>query len=222
MRFLGGTLGRYAMGRLVGMHYQVRLGLMIAGSYGLPQFRMRTFLWGAKMTEKLPQFPLPTHKVIARGFSPKEFQRNVVKGDEEYTLQLKDALVLKDAIFDLPEITTHELRDERDYGDGILTSDFQRMIRLPKHKLMGSAYPEESGTLKLYDHRPLKLSEHDNLRVSKIPREKGANYRNLPGVIFDGNKARRDPNMAKVMIENSKKPLVPEYALKFIKGTSKK
>ncbi|KAI3876829.1 hypothetical protein MKX03_037908 [Papaver bracteatum] len=220
MRFLGGTLGRYAMGRLVGMHYQVRLGFMIAGSYGLPQFRMRTFLWGAKMTEKLPQFPLPTHKVIARGFSPKEFQRNVVKGDEEYTLQLKDALVLKDAIFDLPEITTHELRDERDYGDGILTSDFQRMIRLPKHKLMGSAYPEESGTLKLYDHRPLKLSEHDNLRVSKIPREKGANYRNLPGVIFDGNKARRDPNMAKVMIENSKK--VPEYALKFIKGTSKK
>ncbi|KAI3833034.1 hypothetical protein MKX03_021312 [Papaver bracteatum] len=223
MIFLGGNLGRYAMGRLVGMQYQVRLGLMIAGSYGLPQFRMRTFLWGAKMTEKLPQFPLPTHKVIARGFSPKEFQRNVVKGDVEYTLQLKDALVLKDAIFDLPEITTHELRDERDYGDGILTSDFQRMIRLPKHKLMRSAYPEESGTLKLYDHRPLKLSEHDNLRVSKIPgRRLGANYRNLPGVIVDGNKARCDPNMAKVMIENSKKPLVPEYALKFVKGTSKK
>ncbi|KAI3878522.1 hypothetical protein MKX03_023972 [Papaver bracteatum] len=224
MRFLGGTLGRYAMGRLVEMQYQVRLGFLIAGSYGLPQFRMRTFLWGAKMTEKLPQFPLPTHKVIARGFSPKEFERNVVKGDEEYTLQLKDALVLKDAIFDLPEITTHEIQDERDYGIPTTDlTDFQKMIRLPKHKLMGSAYPEESVKLKLFDHRPLKLSEHDNLRVSMIPSEKGANFRNLPGVIVDGkNKAQRDPNMAKVMIANSQKPLVPEYAIKFVRGTSKK
>ncbi|XP_026440613.1 DNA (cytosine-5)-methyltransferase CMT3-like [Papaver somniferum] len=225
MRFLGGTLGRYAMGRLVAMQYQVRLGLLIAGSYGLPQFRMRTFLWGAKMTEKLPQFPLPTHKVIARGYNPKEFERNVVKGDEAYTLQLKDALVLKDAIFDLPKITTHEIRDERDYGNDIPTTDltdFQKMIRLPKHKLMGSAYPEESVTLKLFDHRPLKLSEDDNLRVSMIPRVKGANFRNLPGVIVDGNKACRDPNMAKVMIAKSRKPLVPEYAIKFVRGTSKK
>ncbi|KAI3876618.1 hypothetical protein MKX03_013320 [Papaver bracteatum] len=223
MRFLGGTLGRYAMGRLVAMQYQVRLGLLIAGSYGLPQFRMRTFLWGAKMTEKLPQFPLPTHKVIARGFSPKEFERNVVKGDEEYTLQLKDALVLKDAIFDLPEISTHEIRDEMDYdNDKPTTSDFQRRIRLPKHELMGSAYPEESVTSKLFDHMPLKLSEDDDFRVSQIPREKGANFRNLPGVIVDGNKAGRDPNMDKVMIEKSGKPLVPEYAIKFVRGTSKK
>ncbi|KAI3858794.1 hypothetical protein MKW92_029416, partial [Papaver armeniacum] len=224
MRFLDGTLGRYAMGRLVAMKYQVRLGLLIAGSYGLPQFRMRAFLWGAQNTKKLPQFPLPTHKVIARGFSPKQFKQNVVKGDEAYTLQLKKALLLKDAIYDLPEISTHEIQDEMDYVNDEPTSDFQRFIRLPKHELMGLAYPEseESVTLKLYDHRPLKLSEHDNLRVSHIPREKGANFRNLPGVIVDAkNKARRDPKMAKVMIENSNKPLVPEYAIKFVRGTSK-
>ncbi|XP_026430410.1 DNA (cytosine-5)-methyltransferase CMT3-like isoform X1 [Papaver somniferum] len=200
MRFFGGNLGRYAMGRLVAMQYQVRLGLLIAGSYGLPQFRMRTFLWGAKMTEQ-----------------------NVVKGDEEYTLKLKDALILKDAIFDLPKITTHEVRDEMDYGNRIPKTDFQKMIRLPNHKLMGSACPEESVTLKLFDHRPLKLSEHDNLRVSKIPREKGANFRNLPGVIVDEkNKASRDPKMAKVMIGKSGKPLVPEYAIKFVRGAYKK
>lgn len=161
---------------------------------------MRTFLWGAKMTEQ-----------------------NVVKGDEEYTLKLKDALILKDAIFDLPKITTHEVRDEMDYGNRIPKTDFQKMIRLPNHKLMGSACPEESVTLKLFDHRPLKLSEHDNLRVSKIPREKGANFRNLPGVIVDEkNKASRDPKMAKVMIGKSGKPLVPEYAIKFVRGAYKK
>lgn len=51
LKFAGGFLGRYALGRLVGMNYQARMGMMIAGSYGLPQFRMRMFMWGACPTE---------------------------------------------------------------------------------------------------------------------------------------------------------------------------
>jgi DNA (cytosine-5)-methyltransferase 1 len=47
LKFADGLLGRYALSRLVAMSYQARLGLMVAGSYGLPQFRMRAFLWGA-------------------------------------------------------------------------------------------------------------------------------------------------------------------------------
>ncbi|KAI3943905.1 hypothetical protein MKX01_008260 [Papaver californicum] len=221
MRFLDGTLGRFAIARLVAMHYQVRLGLLVAGSYGLPQYRMRAFLWGAKTTEKLPQFPVPTHKVIGRGHAPKAFENNLVKGDEEHMLT---ELLLKDAISDLPAITTHEKADEREYGDDPIT-DFQRKIRLPKHELMVSAHcpSEGSVTPKLYDHRPLKLSDDDNIRVSKIPRRKGANYRDLPGVKVDAsNHAYRDPEMDIVYIENSKKPLVPEYAIKFVRGTSKK
>jgi len=51
LKFSGGYLGRYAIGRLVAMNYQARMGMMAAGSYGLPQFRMRVFLWGARPTE---------------------------------------------------------------------------------------------------------------------------------------------------------------------------
>ena len=51
LKFAGGFRGRYAVGRLVSMNYQARLGMMAAGSYGLPQFRMRVFLWGACPTE---------------------------------------------------------------------------------------------------------------------------------------------------------------------------
>lgn len=51
LKFAGGFLGRYAIGRLVAMNYQARMGMMAAGSYGLPQFRMRVFLWGASPTE---------------------------------------------------------------------------------------------------------------------------------------------------------------------------
>lgn len=51
LRFAKGFLARYALGRLVGMNYQARMGLMAAGSYGLPQFRMRMFMWGAHHKE---------------------------------------------------------------------------------------------------------------------------------------------------------------------------
>jgi len=54
LKFVGGFLGRYALGRLVAMNYQARMGMMAAGSYGLPQFRMRVFLWGALATEVRP------------------------------------------------------------------------------------------------------------------------------------------------------------------------
>lgn len=51
LKFADGFLGRYALGRLVGMNYQARMGMMCAGAYGLPQFRLRVFLWGALPTE---------------------------------------------------------------------------------------------------------------------------------------------------------------------------
>lgn len=51
VKFSGGFLGRYAMGRLVAMSYQARMGMMAAGAYGLPQFRMRVFVWAALPTE---------------------------------------------------------------------------------------------------------------------------------------------------------------------------
>lgn len=47
LRFANGFLGRYAISRLVHMKYQSRLGIMAAGCYGLPQFRLRVFVWGA-------------------------------------------------------------------------------------------------------------------------------------------------------------------------------
>jgi len=33
LQFAGGFLGRYALGRLVAMNYQARMGMMAAGSY---------------------------------------------------------------------------------------------------------------------------------------------------------------------------------------------
>lgn len=51
LKFAKGQLTSYAVGRLVSMNYQARLGIMAAGAYGVPQCRMRFFLWGARPTE---------------------------------------------------------------------------------------------------------------------------------------------------------------------------
>nr|XP_023922750.1 DNA (cytosine-5)-methyltransferase CMT2-like [Quercus suber] len=54
LRFDKASLGRYALSRLVRMNYQARLGTIAAGCFGLPQFRLRVFLWGAHPSEGLP------------------------------------------------------------------------------------------------------------------------------------------------------------------------
>lgn len=51
LRLDNASLARYALSRLVHMRYQARLGTMAAGCYGLPQFRLRVFLWGAHPRE---------------------------------------------------------------------------------------------------------------------------------------------------------------------------
>lgn len=74
LKFSFAYLGKYALSRFVCMKYQARLGIMVAGRYGLPQYRNRVFLWGAHHTENLPQFPLGSHRMTARGVCPTEFE----------------------------------------------------------------------------------------------------------------------------------------------------
>ncbi|CAA2992292.1 DNA (cytosine-5)-methyltransferase CMT3 [Olea europaea subsp. europaea] len=59
----------------------------------------------------------------------------------------------------------------------------------------------------LYDHRPYLLNQDDYQRVCRIPKREGANFRDLPGV----KKRVKLP---------SGKPLVPDYAMTFVPGTS--
>ncbi|GMQ04063.1 hypothetical protein CsSME_00049618 [Camellia sinensis var. sinensis] len=131
LRFDKGSLARYALSRLVHMNYQARLGTIAAGCYGLPQFRLRVFLWGALPTEKLPQFPLPTHDVVVRYGSPSEFERNIVAYDAGEPRELEEAVLLHDAISDLPAVTNHETREQITYEMPPET-EFQKYIRLTK------------------------------------------------------------------------------------------
>ncbi|XP_047330828.1 DNA (cytosine-5)-methyltransferase CMT3 [Impatiens glandulifera] len=222
LRFAGGFLGRYALGRLVGLHYQARIGMMAAGAYGLPQFRNRVFLWGARSNEKLPQYPLPTHDVVSRGVIPSEFEGSVVAHEANSKVTLGKALFLEDAFSDLPKVENDEQRDVMPYGDDPKT-EFQKFIRLKREEMLG--HHVNTGVKAehaLFDHRPLQLNNDDYQRVCQIPKHKGANFRNLKGVrVRDDNKVEWDPEIERVYLPSGK-PLVPDYAMSFIGGTSSK
>ncbi|XP_072992889.1 DNA (cytosine-5)-methyltransferase CMT3-like [Typha latifolia] len=223
LKFARGFLGRYALSRLVSMNYQARLGLMAAGCYGLPQFRMRVFLWGALPSEILPQYPLPTHDVVVRGGAPNEFEQNIVAYDETQDRDLKKALLLADAISDLPQVGNYEEQDEMPYG-GPPRTEFQRFIRLSRCDLMDFSFGIERpiGKSKLLDHQPLRLNKDDYLRVCQIPKRKGANFRDLPGVkVGADNVVEWDPLVERVLLPSGK-PLVPDYAMSYIRGKSMK
>ncbi|TKY44565.1 DNA (cytosine-5)-methyltransferase CMT3 [Spatholobus suberectus] len=221
VKFAEGFLGRYALGRLLQMNYQARLGIMAAGAYGLPQFRLRVFLWGAAPFQKLPQFPLPTHDVIVRGVIPLEFEINTVAYDEGHNVQLQRKLLLEDAISDLPLVQNNECRDEITY-DTLAQTEFQRFIRLSKSEMFGFQTSTKSSKSLLYDHRPLELNADDYQRVCQIPKKKGGCFRDLPGVrVGADNKVEWDPDMERVYLDSGK-PLVPDYAMSFVNGSSSK
>ncbi|XP_023516647.1 DNA (cytosine-5)-methyltransferase CMT3-like isoform X1 [Cucurbita pepo subsp. pepo] len=222
VRFANGYLGRYALGRLISMNYQVRMGMIAAGAYGLPQFRRRMFMWGAQPTEKLPQYPLPTHDVVVRGGVPTEFEMNAVAFDDGHNgVELEKKLLLEDAISDLPAVGNDERRDEMPYDKPPLT-EFQRLIRLPREERFDCSTKSKPAMHELYDHRPLELNTDDYQRVCQIPKRKGANFRDLPGVrVRPDNKVEWDPDIQRVYLKSGK-PLVPDYAMTFVKGSSPK
>uniref|UniRef100_A0A0D9UW93 DNA (cytosine-5-)-methyltransferase n=1 Tax=Leersia perrieri TaxID=77586 RepID=A0A0D9UW93_9ORYZ len=226
LKFADGFLGSYALSRLVAMNYQARLGMMTAGRYGLPQFRMRAFLWGALPSMVLPKFPLPTHDVVVRGIVPKKFSQSVVTYDEATTHCLRKALLLFDAISDLPKVGNDQPKDVMGYRRAPKT-EFQRRIRLNRKDMQDYSFrgndPSEED--KLFDYQPLKLNKDDYERVQHIPSKKasqGANFRDLKGVKSGPNNiAELDTNIPRVKL-TSGKPLVPNYAISFVNGKSSK
>lgn len=224
IKFDKGSLGRYALSRLVLMKYQARLGTIASGCYGLPQFRLRVFIWGANPSEMLPQFPLPTHDVVVKYWPPLEFGRNIVAYDEGQPRTLEEAIVLGDSISDLPAVKNNEIREEMAYEKPPET-EFQNYIRLSKDAMMGgpaSTTDSQTKSSVLYDHWPLRLSENNYIRVCLIPRRKGANFRDFPGIIVgEDNVARRDPTKEPLILPTGM-PLVPDCVLSFEQGKSRK
>ncbi|KAM0875566.1 hypothetical protein ACQ4PT_036690 [Festuca glaucescens] len=224
LKFADATLAKYALSRLIAMHYQAKLGIMAAGCYGLPQFRMRVFLLGCHPEEKLPPFPLPTHEAIVKNGCPLAFERNLVGWSDSTKVQLAKPIVLEDILSDLPKVGNEESRDEMSYVKGPQT-EYQRYIRTFKSEVQGpkshvAKAKSKKAKPKLYDHRPLALGNDNYLRVLQIPKKKGANFRDLPGVVVGpDNVAKLDPTKDRVLLPSGR-PLVLDCILTYEDGKS--
>ncbi|KAG5524386.1 hypothetical protein RHGRI_031145 [Rhododendron griersonianum] len=220
LRFDKASLARYALSRLVDMRYQARLGTIAAGCYGLPQFRLRVFLWGALPCEKLPQFPRPTHDVVVRYWPPSEFEQNTVAYDEGEHRELEEAAVLRDAISDLPAVTWHEKREQMAYEKPPET-EFQRYIRLTKDGADESPVRVVGGWVSVTKGQRRSTVAITNW-VFNSGVGKGANFRDLPGVVVGpDNVVLRDPKKEQMMLPSGK-PMVPDYVFTFEQGKSRR
>ncbi|KAK1571092.1 hypothetical protein Q3G72_011829 [Acer saccharum] len=59
--FNKGQTFRLTLASLLQMGYQVRFGILEAGTYGVSQSRKRAFIWAASPEEQLPEWPEPMH-----------------------------------------------------------------------------------------------------------------------------------------------------------------
>ncbi|GJP32550.1 hypothetical protein CLOM_g17176 [Closterium sp. NIES-68] len=232
MKFKDGILAKYAIARLVGMGYKSRTGIIAAGCFGVAQFRLRAFFFGALNGHALPSFPLPTHLVASeRGCVPTRWLRNFVGWEEKSPVlkTLRPALVLKDVISELPPVTNATTADVMNYTRPP-ANNFQRFIRLPKSAFRppppGATSPSSpwswDANPKLLDHRTHNLNADDFYRVERIPHREGACFRDLPGVVTDPvtKKCSLDKNIPRPLIPHSGSFLCPDYAISFVRGTS--
>ncbi|KAJ7517728.1 hypothetical protein O6H91_21G038100 [Diphasiastrum complanatum] len=111
--FNKGQTFRLTLRSLLEMGYQVRFGILQAGNYGVSQSRIRAFIWAAAPTEKLPDWPEPTH--VFAGSSLKI----ALPGGQNYPTA-KDAaqgapfrsMTVRDTIGDLPAVCNGADRGE--------------------------------------------------------------------------------------------------------------
>ena len=107
LMFADSLVLKQCMQRFLSGGYQVRVGVCVSGTFGLPQNRARTILFGARQDEELPAYPKPTHKLPPVPISMmtnwmKEHLLNVPTAKE--SLDLEAPLTLRDAFSDLPSI----------------------------------------------------------------------------------------------------------------------
>lgn len=173
-KFVGGMYGRFSVSRLIELGYQGRVGFMVAGRYGVPQYRMRCFLWGALSGQPLPGFPMPSHRVMSVAqHVPAELKSNEVKAPPGQ--KLRREIRLSDALTDLPAVAHDEDRDEMPYVGSGRKTDFQKVMRAPPPAGQGVKHEPKL----LYNHNPQPLPPDDLYRCEHIPLKKGACWRDL-------------------------------------------
>ncbi|PRW44284.1 DNA (cytosine-5)-methyltransferase CMT1 isoform A [Chlorella sorokiniana] len=113
-----GAYIKYAMGSMLDMRYQVRVGQLAAGNFGVPQGRWRVFMFAAAPGQQLPAIPKPTHNCVKFQHAMSKNAQRIVSGftSEEDCFAAYSQVLLGDILSDLPCVDNFELQDRQRYA----------------------------------------------------------------------------------------------------------
>ena len=160
--------------------YVIKLGVLQAGYYGLPQNRWRVFLVAYKNRDFDFRFPYPTHNFPKIGaYETKGFRSNVIRPIGGGLNLFEDPLskvTVYDAISDLPEL---KMNDK--YEGPYLVE--------PKSK-----YQEEirCGSNGIHNHETQRAEEITISRINALPDKKNAGWYDLPIELQPKNLKKRN------------------------------
>ncbi|KAF5176508.1 DNA (cytosine-5)-methyltransferase [Thalictrum thalictroides] len=164
--FNTGQTFRLTLSSLLEMGYQVRFGILDAGSYGVSQSRKRAFIWAASPEETLPDWPEPMHV-----FAGPELKISLSEKVKYAAVRRTAggapfrAITVRDTIGDLPQVGNGASKTELEY-DNEAVSWFQKQIR--------------GNMMVLSDHISKEMNELNLIRCQRIPKRPGADWRDLP------------------------------------------
>ncbi len=174
-----GKVIRLLLASLEELGYQVRLGILQAGYYGLPQNRWRVFIVGSIPQLQLPSFPDPSHQFPRTTiFGATAFRKNVITppfSGRTLFWNPKPCITVGDAISDLPSIPNGGGEEEARYTSEPQT-DFQKTMRIDAQKL--------------FDHQCNRLGPIMMERCKAVPKKPGAGWLDLPEHLRPKNLAR--------------------------------
>ncbi len=165
----GGDVIRAIYALFEGAGYRMNHMILCAAHYGIPQERWRLFFIGTLLKGEIT-FPEPTHYAPVRanftGGRDLTWLKAVQNGNNQFRLfgkHLKPFTTVRDAIGDLPPLSTREGAEEMPYGQRALTS-YQRVLRY-RSKV-------------LYNHIAGILSPQNLQRLQFI--KPGGSWRDIP------------------------------------------
>ncbi|CAN0865136.1 DNA (cytosine-5)-methyltransferase 1 [Linum grandiflorum] len=164
--FNKGQTFRLTLASLLEIGYQVRFGILEAGTFGVSQSRKRAFIWAAAPDEVLPEWPEPMYV-----FGGPELKVSL-SSKLQYAAAKSTAggapfraVTVRDTIGDLPAVTNGASKATLEYSNDPV-SWYQKQIR--------------ANMAVLTDHISKEMNELNLIRCKKIPKRPGADWRDLP------------------------------------------
>eukprot|EP01051_Picozoa_sp_SAG22_P009253 SAG22_NODE_759_length_7426_cov_15.767572_3_plen_454_part_00 len=215
-----GIYGRFCVSRHMAIGYQSRVGFLVAGRYGVPQYRLRCFIWGARQGMPLPGFPMPTHRVVRKAtVMPTELRGCKVLAPPGRRLWRE--VRIGDILLDFPEIENEATKVDNVQYTGV-NPKWRKELRLDEQRRkkggggggggskaaaaagqqsdQDSYYHNPQKVLGYYragagstltNHVPLKMNADDKFRAEHIPLAKGANWSDLGELSQDKKQTAR-------------------------------